>query len=376
MTTITVNLPDQCSNYYELLGLTPFESDRQTIDEKVRSAMREARKYQIGQFASQAQRHLDLLAEAMTCLLDAEQKGKYDDDLRRQFGLPPVAVASTYSDVTQPAVSPVFSDKRGFRSSLLTKWAVAATAATLLLAAILVAATRRPDVTDPVAKTNAVAPDVSNSPAPTPTTVPSSESPRPDSTPLVAQTHENANHPAASAQNTTRTDLTSTIPAANHPEPANPFKPAFDNPATGGAGTSSVPIDKPRSGKPPVTAMNPDPSPSAGSSKTSKSSGTSAFVPFQPPTEPIKSAAQPSRPPADSDLSLSTAEVLKELKALRVASAKLSSANSTAPQRALRLVRYGQSEYADDKRFQRQLDQEIAALKRVFPQLRNSLKDD
>ena len=88
------NLPQSCSNYYELLELSPFEADPARIDAQLRSLLREARKYQVGPYAGQAAKCVELLAAAKGCLLDPAQKLRYDEELRRQFDLPPVSVTA------------------------------------------------------------------------------------------------------------------------------------------------------------------------------------------------------------------------------------------------------------------------------------------
>lgn len=96
MASLTPHLPDTCSTYYELLGLSPFEGNARTIDARAKELMKEARKYQVGRFATQAEKHLNLLAEARGCLLDPSRKSKYDEKLRGQWELPPVTTVSTY----------------------------------------------------------------------------------------------------------------------------------------------------------------------------------------------------------------------------------------------------------------------------------------
>lgn len=115
MASLTPHLPDTCSTYYELLGLSPFEGDARAIDARAKELMKEARKYQVGRFATQAEKHLNLLAEARGCLLDPSRKSKYDEKLRGQWELPPVTTVSTYpstavapATVTAPAI-PDFS---------------------------------------------------------------------------------------------------------------------------------------------------------------------------------------------------------------------------------------------------------------------------
>lgn len=88
--------PGAGGDYYALLGLTPFESNLEIISSTVRRQMREARKYQLGPHAARTQSRMEELADATACLLDPARKQAYDEELRRQYGMPPVMIASTY----------------------------------------------------------------------------------------------------------------------------------------------------------------------------------------------------------------------------------------------------------------------------------------
>lgn len=96
MALMTPHLPETCTNYYELLGLAAFAADLQVIDARAKELMKEARKYQVGRYATQAEKYLNLLGEARHCLLDASRKAKYDEDLRNQWQMPPVTVTTTF----------------------------------------------------------------------------------------------------------------------------------------------------------------------------------------------------------------------------------------------------------------------------------------
>ena len=109
MALLTPHLPDTCSTYYELLGLPPVEGDLRAIDTRAKELMREARKYQVGRFANQAEKHLNLLAEARGCLLDPKRKIKYDEKLRGDWQLPPVSTMSTYPESEPASQFPDFS---------------------------------------------------------------------------------------------------------------------------------------------------------------------------------------------------------------------------------------------------------------------------
>lgn len=123
-----VEFPDRCSNYYELLGLKPFETDCRLIDARARALVRRARRYQTGPLAARAGRHLELLAAAAACLLDEHQKRDYDEALRDQFGLPPVEVVASY-------IPGGAAERRPGRPAVLAALALAAGALGLALAA-------------------------------------------------------------------------------------------------------------------------------------------------------------------------------------------------------------------------------------------------
>lgn len=97
MSLLTPHLPDTCTSYYELLGLRPFEADPRLIDARTKEMLREARKYQVGRYSAQAEKHLNLVAEARGCLLDPAAKSEYDARLQREWGLPPVSTVASYS---------------------------------------------------------------------------------------------------------------------------------------------------------------------------------------------------------------------------------------------------------------------------------------
>ena len=93
-------LPAVAANYYELLDLSPFETDIARIQERVRETAKDLRKYQVGPYAAQAEACLNRVAVAKRCLLDAPQKSKYDEQLRDELGLPPMTVRSSWSPLS------------------------------------------------------------------------------------------------------------------------------------------------------------------------------------------------------------------------------------------------------------------------------------
>lgn len=136
MALMTPHLPDTCSNYYELLGVAAFASDLQVIDTRARELMREARKYQVGRYSAQAEKFLNLLAEARNCLLDVKRKAHYDEELRNKWQLPPVWVTTTFQ-LSEPA--PNALPDFGVEEAPLRSRALAARARRNRLALLLIA---------------------------------------------------------------------------------------------------------------------------------------------------------------------------------------------------------------------------------------------
>jgi hypothetical protein len=95
MAVSSPRLPIGSSNFYELLDLPPFEPDGVKIQSRLREKAREFRKYQVGPYAAHAEACLNRLAQARQCLLDSQQKSRYDEQLRSQFDLPPLTVRAS-----------------------------------------------------------------------------------------------------------------------------------------------------------------------------------------------------------------------------------------------------------------------------------------
>ena len=91
-----LQLHQESATHYDVLGLAPFECDVTVIEAKARERMREIRKYQVGPYAAEATRSLDLLAAARACLLNPQLKRDYDEQLRVLFDLPQGTIRSTY----------------------------------------------------------------------------------------------------------------------------------------------------------------------------------------------------------------------------------------------------------------------------------------
>jgi hypothetical protein len=70
--------------FYDLLGLSAFESNELRIRASFRERYNFVRKYHVGEHEDDAHRLLDELSEAQTCLTVGSRKLAYDDELRRQ----------------------------------------------------------------------------------------------------------------------------------------------------------------------------------------------------------------------------------------------------------------------------------------------------
>ncbi|MGQ0635108.1 MAG: hypothetical protein ACT4QC_10885 [Planctomycetaceae bacterium] len=364
------------ANHYDLLGLRPFESDAAAISTALRDCMREVRKYQIGRFAPMAGACLERLSAASACLLDGPQKAVYDEALRRQFDLPPVAVAATYVPQERPAPAPRGA-KRPRRNSA-AGW-TAVVVCTALVAIVLrwqgSGATDRvaPSSTAKMPRTETggsrggagggpgAGPRVARSPA---AQLPSgaravSDPRRPDRKFVAA----NGLAPQPLVSPAGKHAGQSSVPAS--PGPAWNDASGKRSPASPGDTAewseesaemrSHTQIDEAHAGF-------DHPQPRGGA--TDEPLGRSRSGENRPRAE----SAAPASKPSGTSLALTRAEVLRELKAFRMNSGRIGGVK-----RIRELVQYGRSEFADDARFQNQLHQEIGALQRAVPHLRGAL---
>lgn len=96
-------------NHYRLLGLEPFEEDRNVIANSADRQMAYLRTFQLGEHAKESQRILAEIAAAKVCLLNPQRKTAYDDKLRaagvRRSGAKPAArpAAADKPSETEPA---------------------------------------------------------------------------------------------------------------------------------------------------------------------------------------------------------------------------------------------------------------------------------
>ena len=73
---------EQPANHYRLLGISVFESDHDVIDHAADRQMAHVRTFQSGKNGARSQQLLNELAAARVCLLNADKKSAYDDQLR------------------------------------------------------------------------------------------------------------------------------------------------------------------------------------------------------------------------------------------------------------------------------------------------------
>jgi len=350
-------------DFYALLGLPPFESNTSTISARARDLMRDARKYQVGPRANEAQTRLERLATASACLLDPAQKVAYDNVLRERFGLPPISIRSQYV----PA-EPHESTGRGKapRRPLLSARFTLALIILLAVSAILIAQhlqqSRSPaDSSIPAGAGNS-GPSHAVPPAGMASGLPIVVPPpalagREESKPAPPAL-ENTTHPGLNVRFSSvapQADLASTEPGdIDDEEPELP--PASSPPANPGTPRGQNVVPPPRHQAPPGTPVaTPGPLPTG-------------FWPYPDP----QGTPQP-------ETEVSSAEVLRQLKDFRLnrTPARRLAANPQmlGAHRVVELVRYGRANFPDDRRFQKQLDQEVIALRRLYPPFREVLPE-
>ena len=80
---------EQPPNYYRLLGLPPFESEADVIQNAANQRMAHIRTFQAGERSEYSEKLLNELSAARQCLLKADRKAKYDEQLRKQLAPKP-----------------------------------------------------------------------------------------------------------------------------------------------------------------------------------------------------------------------------------------------------------------------------------------------
>lgn len=341
MATITsgAQLPETCDNYYGLLGISPFETDTRLIEVRLRELMREARKYQVGQYSARAERCMELVAQAKSTLLSETLKKKYDENLREQLGLPPVMVMASLPNRIEVAATQQ-------AQSRWTMIGIGGGVCVLLgafVASVMFLGDEQPDFNEGVAPVS-----------PAGGTRTATEPPPPDlrsATQIASNTPtpERPKHPPEGTRSPpTKNPVSKT--SNNETPTKTPATP------TTSAGTTE-----------PATSPATDPAPTKTGDPAPKTTPGGTTQTSTRPADPDVTKPTITGP----DLGLSKSEVLSSLRVLRTSKQK----DSKAWVEALRLIRFGQQAFADDKSFQRQLQTEITAQKRVFKQVASAIKD-
>ncbi len=89
----------QPPDHYVLLGIAPFEVDRDVIDNGAVRQMNHVRTFQGGRHAATSQQLLNELSAARLCLLKEEQKKVYDEQLQARL-------SATHSSQELPVATP------------------------------------------------------------------------------------------------------------------------------------------------------------------------------------------------------------------------------------------------------------------------------
>lgn len=96
---------EQPPHHYRLLGIAPFETDREVIQNAADRQMGHVRRFQAGPYAEACQKLLNELAAARVCLLDPVRKREYDRRLFSEFRAAgkelPYPVAEVWSPDTE-----------------------------------------------------------------------------------------------------------------------------------------------------------------------------------------------------------------------------------------------------------------------------------
>lgn len=145
---------DQPPNHYRLLGVELFEPDLDVIESAADQRMAHVRSFQTGQNSAASQKILNELAAARVCLLNPEQKARYDIQLRAKD----TEAGSAGTEAASPLVtsSRTMPEARRRRVALWRLFVAGAGAIVLMsLAAMLLlrgGAKKPPEVARPAAK--------------------------------------------------------------------------------------------------------------------------------------------------------------------------------------------------------------------------------
>ena len=95
---------EQPANHYCLLGINPFESDPEVIDNAADRQMVHLRSFQLGKYSDLSQTLLNEVAAANLCLLRPEKRAAYDEQLRQQLRVQTDAVESARPEIDSQLV--------------------------------------------------------------------------------------------------------------------------------------------------------------------------------------------------------------------------------------------------------------------------------
>jgi hypothetical protein len=365
---------------YEFLGLAPFESSPEVISSRVRNLMREARKYQVGPYAERTQSYMESIASATACLLDPRRKGAYDEELRRRYGLPEIAVAATYHPGGPVSVASIHGATRANRTRRRRgRWHPSIVLGILVFAGLaahwLIPATTPDEIAlkppAPVAQRQWSVP----------------REPAPAAKPPHSAARTVPDRPAKVHPESPAADNKADLPIASKaPRELAVPKEAVPKEEPGPAAES--PNDRPQK-KIDLPPADSDPRPAeVKPKKTSRPATRSPIVAGNPPkpsvaAEPAAHHSRRSRTgatrPAREELTLNPPDVLRELRAFRLkrnpAQHLSSKPHALSTKRIVELVRYARTAFADNRSFQRALDHETTALKRLDPKLKRLLPD-
>src|SRR5262245_19140057 len=93
--------PDRPPNYYELLSLSPTETDERQIVVAAEQAATKVRTFRPGSHARAWSQLLDEIQAARECLCDPTRRAEYDAELRRSKAN--LSAAASISDAARPS---------------------------------------------------------------------------------------------------------------------------------------------------------------------------------------------------------------------------------------------------------------------------------
>ena len=76
---------DQPPHHYRLLGIDPFEDDREVIDSAANRVMTYLKELAMGDDAAHSQKIMNEVMQARLCLLNPTRKAAYDSELREKL---------------------------------------------------------------------------------------------------------------------------------------------------------------------------------------------------------------------------------------------------------------------------------------------------